>query len=59
MRSRFFELGKDLFERVQVDVYFGSGGADELAHGFASVTAEIVQDYDIGRTNIGRRTFST
>lgn len=51
-----FELGKDLFDRVQVGRVFwqeeqlGSDGANELAHGFASVAAEIVQDDDIAGT---------
>ena len=28
----------------------GAGGANEVAHGFASVAAEIVHDHDITRT---------
>jgi hypothetical protein len=58
--SRFseqvFELGKDLFDGVQVggvfgqEEEFGSCGSDELTHDSASVTAEIVHDHDIAGT---------
>src|ERR1700694_5089963 len=51
--QQVFELGKDLFDRVQVRRIFrqeeqlGAGGPNELAHGFAFVAAEIVQDDDV------------
>ena len=47
------ELGEDLFDRVQVgrifrqEEEFGAGRSDELAHGLALVTAEIVDDDDV------------
>jgi len=47
------ELGEDLLDGVQVGRIFrkkeelGPGGADELAHGFAFVAAEIVDDDDL------------
>ena len=47
------ELGEDLFDGIEVGRIFGqeeelgAGGADQLAHGFALVTAEIVHDNDI------------
>ena len=56
-RRRFaeevLELGEDLLDGVQVGRIFwkeeelGAGGADELAHGFAFVTAEIVDNNDV------------
>ena len=51
-----FELGKDLFDRVRIGSVFwqeeqlDSSRADELAHGSASVAAEIVQDDDVAGT---------
>jgi hypothetical protein len=51
-----FELGKDLFDGVQVWRVFGqkeelgSCGTDELTHDSASVAAEIVHDHDIAGT---------
>src|SRR6266699_1924385 len=51
--QQVFELGKDLFDGVQVRRVFrqeeqlGAGRANELAHGFAFVAAEIVDDDDV------------
>ena len=56
LSEQMLELSKDLFDRVQVGRVFweeeqlGSGGAYELAHGFASVAAEIVHDDDVAGT---------
>jgi hypothetical protein len=47
------ELGEDLFDRIEVGGVFrqeeelGAGRADELANGFALVSAEIVHDDDV------------
>jgi len=54
-----FELGKDLLDRVEVgrvfrqEQQFGAGRADEPAHGFAFVAAEIVHDDDVARLQGG------
>ena len=54
-----FDLGEDLFDRVQVrrvfrqEEEFGAGGADELTHRFGFVTAEIVHDHDVAGTKRG------
>ena len=51
--QQVLELGEDLLDRVQVGRVFrqeeelGAGRADELAHGFALVAAEIVHDDDV------------
>src|SRR6266536_1105047 len=51
--QQVFELGKDLFDGVQVRRVFWqeeqliTGRANELAHGFAFVAAEIVDDDDV------------
>src|SRR5262245_64837932 len=53
LSQQVFELGKDLFDRVEVGRVFGqeeelgAGRADELTHGFALVAAEIVHDDDV------------
>jgi hypothetical protein len=51
--QQVLELGEDLLDGVEVGRIFwkeeelGPGGADELAHGFAFVAAEIVDDDDV------------
>src|SRR5580765_8316873 len=51
--QQVLELGEDLFDRVEVWRVFGqeeklgTGRANELAYGFAFVTAEIVHDHDV------------
>jgi len=51
--EQVLELGKDLFDRVQVgrvfwqEEEFGADRTDELANCFASMAAEVIQDDDI------------
>ena len=51
--QQMFELGEDLFDRVQVGGVFwqeeelGAGGADERPHRLAFVATEIVHDDDV------------
>ena len=51
--QQVFQLGKDLFDGVQIRRVFrqeeqlGAGRANELAHDFAFVAAEIVDDDDV------------
>ena len=53
LAQEVFDLGDDLLDRVQVRRVFrqeeelGAGGANELAHGFGFVAAEIVHDDDV------------
>ena len=53
LAQQVLELGEDLFDRVEVWRVFGqeeklgTGRANELAYGFAFVTAEIVHDHDV------------
>jgi hypothetical protein len=53
------DLGEDLLDRVQVRRVFrqeeelGPGRANELAHGFGFVAAEIVHDDDVAGTKRG------
>ena len=59
LAQQVLELGEDLFDRVQVRGVFGqeeklgTGRANELAYGFALVTAEIVHDHDVAGTKRG------
>lgn len=59
LAQEVLDLGEDLLDRVQVRRVFrqeeelGAGGADELAYGFGSVTAEIVHDYDVAGMKCG------
>lgn len=61
--EQVLELGKDLFDRVEVGRVFwqeeelGADGADELANCFAPVAAEIIQDDDIARSKDGQKDF--
>src|SRR6266702_4305807 len=51
--QQVFQLGKDVFDGVQIRRVFrqeeqlGAGRANEVAHGFAFVAAEIVDDDDV------------
>jgi len=53
LAKQCFEFGKDLLDGVEVGAVFwqekklGSGGANGGAHGFALMTAEIVEDDDV------------
>ena len=55
LSQQMLELGEDLLDGVQVGGVFrqkeelGPSRADELAHGFAPVTAKIVHDDDVAR----------
>ena len=59
LAEQVLELGKDLFDRVQVgrvfwqEEQFGADRTDELANSFA-VTAEVIQDNDIARSKDGQ-----
>ena len=59
--KQVFELGKDLFNRVQIGRVFwqeeklGADRADELANCLAPVAAEVVQDDDIAGSKDGQQ----
>jgi hypothetical protein len=60
MAAHTASLGEDLFDRIEVGRIFGeeeelgAGRADQLAYGFAVVTAEIVHEDDVA-CRVGRR----
>jgi len=59
--EQVLELGKDLFDRVQIgrvfwqEEQFGADRTDELANCFAPVAAEVIQDDDIAGSKDGQQ----
>jgi hypothetical protein len=58
-RNRGLQLGKDLFDRIEVgrvagqEEQLGAGGADQAAYGLTLVAAKIIHDDNIARAQGG------